>query len=486
MQIRTFDTNTSDWLLCVQRTSQHSSEIWVGALSSDLEPPLQARVTLQDAGGNSVAGRTIGAAQWERPFRARHAGFCKVVHFDGLQPGRHYRAIFYRQLDSQVYGEDCWQDVCSGEFTTLPASLPGPAETPFTIGFGSCYYPHGDGGAAAAAFRALYCAGEPRYRPDIAFLTGDQVYLDIGLDSVAFTSAAIHSRICRDYATHWKALGSIMRSGATWMLPDDHEFWNDYPFYDTELIPALLPLKIESVREARLAASLDGVRNIQRTRPVEILQIGRELSVCLADFRSGRTEHALMAEKDFSQILDWARGLQGPGVLVSAQPLISAVESERNLTSYPAQYHRLLEALGSSGHDLVVLTGDVHFGRIAWSWLPNRKGRLIELTSSPLSNLTRLNGVATAVASCEPAYFPQYSRNPVSYLRKRWFIGHAAGCLAGTYPCDRTLEHFMTAGFQRHEDGRLRLEVQGWLVRQTDARGLPAPAFATPFTALLR
>src|SRR5690606_12737473 len=101
--------------------------------------------------------------------------------------------------------------------------LPGGDAKPFTIGLGSCFYNHRDGGQVAGAYKALYERGPEAVRPDITLLAGDQVYLDIGFDSLSLLPREIRNRIADDYALHWQALGSLLGAGATWMLPDDHE-----------------------------------------------------------------------------------------------------------------------------------------------------------------------------------------------------------------------------------------------------------------------
>ncbi|MDA7916352.1 hypothetical protein N9B94_03870 [Verrucomicrobia bacterium] len=86
--------------------------------------------------------------------------------------------------------------------------------------------------------------------------------------------------------------------------------------------------------------------------------------------------------------------MASPGILVIPQPLIvEKNKTERNLLSFPKQYGRLIEALGHTGHDMVVLSGDVHFGRIATCSLGAKGGILTEIVSSPMSNLTYLNGI---------------------------------------------------------------------------------------------
>ena len=208
-------------------------------------------------------------------------------------------------------------------------------------------------------------AGAKPFAPDVTVLSGDQVYLDIGFDSLSLIEKEIRERIADDYALHWQALGSMLSRGGTWMLPDDHEYWNDYPFTDS-LLPTLLALKLPHVRKHWTKAAEDGVKHVQRSPVVESFTLGEDLSVCLADLRSYRSEQKFLPEAPFNTLLDWAGHRACPGVLVIPQPLIVQQNNvERNLRSYETQYARLLDALGSVSHDVVVLSGDVHFGRIA-------------------------------------------------------------------------------------------------------------------------
>ena len=272
------------------------------------------------------------------------------------------------------------------------------------------------------------------------------------------------------------------------MLPDDHEYWNDYPFHDG-LIPQLLALKLDSVRKAWAAASRDAVRNIQRSPVVETFTIGNDLSICLADLRSYRSKHRFLPDVDFQELITWAEDLSCPGVFVIPQPLIvDENKSERNLLSFKNQYTRLVQALGTSGHDVVVLSGDVHFGRIATCKLGPNGGRLIEIVSSPLSNLTYLNGVATSTPKHTPAEFPNkaidvdgWQAQPVNYASE-FDVSTRKGWIFSAYPKKRTREHFMTLSFQRRAVGDLRLTAQAWRVRKREGpKNLPEKDFASPY-----
>lgn len=477
------NTSTGKWSLVVLRVSQTTAKVWVGTLFHTLKKPEQARVELIHPDGTRIS-KDIFTDDWQRPFRYVRQRFYATVDFEGLEPDTHYEVEFSRRTESIHQQIQEWQGLRDGQFDTLPAALPAAGERPFTVALGSCFYAHRDGGQAAGSYRALYERGPESVRPHVTFLTGDQVYLDIGFDSLSFVRSEIRERVADDYAQHWQLLGSILSRGATWMLPDDHEYWNDYPFYDS-LIPTLLALKIGEVRETWTKASEDGVRRIQHSPRVETFAID-ELSFCIADLRSYRDDDRFLPEADFKKLTAWGEGLNGPGVLVIPQPLIVAPNPlERNLLSYRGQYKRLLEALGSTGHDIVVMSGDVHFGRIATTTLGPKGGKLVEVIASPLSNLTYLDGVATSTADLDPGPFPhssipipgwtpadvKCSESAAVSTRKGWWLS--------AYPRDRTTEHFMTAGFHRNGQGKVALKVDAWRVRERDDANLPKRDFAT-------
>ena len=370
-------TSTAQWSLAIHRVGRTSVEVWVGTLFPALKMPEWARVRLFE-GDRELRARLIRRRDWRRPFSGMDRRFCFVARFRGLTAGRDYRLEFERRVEANpdIGVSRHWQRLRSGRFRTLPSRLPLAGEGAFTIGLGSCFYNHRDGGRAAAAYKALYERGEQDVRPDVTVLTGDQVYLDIGFDSLSLIPREIRERIADDYALHWQALGSILSRGGTWMLPDDHEYWNDYPFVDS-LLPNLLALRVRGVRKIWKRAARDGVKQIQRSPVVESFTLGDDLTVCLADLRSHRSGDRFLPEPDFQKLLAWARDRSCPGVLAISQPLIVTESTERNLRSFPRQYAELLDALGAVAHDVVVLSGDVHFGRIASVPIGSHGARLI-------------------------------------------------------------------------------------------------------------
>lgn len=488
MNIIDFPTNTSKWSLVFHKVSQTSVQLWAGTLFGTLRKPKLARLILR-FNDTEINRQDITMEQWQRPFSRLSQRFYDTRLVSGLEAGKGYQVDFYQRLEGDEHqGLDQWQLLRSGTFSTLPAALPTDKSKAFTVALSSCFYEHRDSGQAARTFKALYERGAESVRPDIKFMVGDQVYLDIGLDSLSPLTNEVRQRVAEDYAKHWQALGSMLARGASWMLPDDHEFWNDYPFYDS-LLPTLFMLKINKIRNAWKGASMEGVINVQQSSKVDIFDIGDDLSFCVADLRSYRSKTQFIDNQGFAQMTRWAEGLTKPGVLVIPQVLLAEKNKlERNLLSFKKQYSQLITAMASSGHDLVVMSGDVHFGRIAQVKMGANGGRLIEVVSSPMSNLTGLNSLASDKAKTTPKQFPDpnaldipdFEPQTVQY-DKTFHVHTKKGFPLSAYWKERTREHFMTVSFHKNT-ASVGMSVQAWRIRQQDSDRLPVKDFKQAFT----
>ena len=497
------------------RVTTTSIRIWVGTLERDMQIPVKAQVRLCNGAGHKVDSKQILPDQWDYPFPAASKDrFYKSFTFEGLKPARKYRAYFERWRADL---ED-WEILRSASISTLPKQLPlhKPGIKPLTIALGSCYWPDQDGGRVGTAYRGLYeHPRNPHDSPDLTFLTGDQVYLDVGFDLRSWVPKEVRRRIAQDYARHWQGLSDVLTRGANYMLPDDHEWYNGYPDPDPNN-PYLWALQDPKVRKAWEQTARQGIENVQQCPVVEIMEFRndrrkdrrKDLSICFADLRSFRKPKlgGLMNPKDLNRVVAWANGLTTPGVLVSPQPLIVTENPhEANLLDYTPDYCLLLAALGSTGHDIVVLSGDVHYGRVVSVNLGTKGAKLYEVISSPLSNLTYLNAwFATSRNRLTPTQFPDPlafgDPQGASYLSgwpsqavnhypdktkdgSRYDIDPKTSWRQWVYPGTRTREHFMTIAFSRHGDGSgIQMTVKGWLVRDVDVdtqrkRILPQKAF---------
>ena len=499
------------------RVTTTSMRLWVGTLERDMHKPQKARVRLCDGSGREVRVRPIRPADWERPFpSASKDRFYKSFTFKGLRPGRLYRVYFERWRDDVK----AWEILRSASIRTLPERLPlhKSRAKPFTIALGSCYWPDQDGGRVGTAYRGLYDhPRNPHDSPDLTFLTGDQVYLDVGFDLRSGVPGEVRRRIAQDYARHWQGLSDVLTRGATYMLPDDHEWYNGFPDPDPKN-PYLWALQDAKVRKAWEQTARQGIENVQQCPVVEFMEFldvqprsnaepRNALSICLADLRSWREPKlgGLMEDEDLDRVIAWAKELETPGVLVSPQPLIVTTnEDEANLLDYTKDYCRLLAALGSTGHDIVVMSGDVHYGRVVSVKLGTQGATLHEVVSSPLSNLTYLDAwFAASRNRLTPKQFPDprafdhpqgkqhlsgWHPQTVNHYDKgtgnsMYDIEPKTSWRKWIYPATRTREHFMTIAFSRHGNGSgIRMTVKGWLVRDVDKdpqkkRILPRKAF---------
>jgi hypothetical protein len=162
--------------------------------------------------------------------------------------------------------------------------------------------------------------------------------------------------------------------------------------------------------------------------------------------------------------VQWIQNLSGPGVLVVGQPIfrdktgrLQGTFGDWNLPDYD-QYGQLAPLLAQSTHSIVILSGDVHYGRIAWC-SPTSAGELIEVISSPMSLVDKKAEGAWEKA---PSLFPPFAlpgvvRAQVHTLAKETFS-----------PID---SHFLTLEFAA-TGAQIRMVVRLWpLGRQGPSPG---------------
>ncbi|MDH5424991.1 MAG: hypothetical protein OEY29_08370 [Gammaproteobacteria bacterium] len=467
---------TSGYTLVIHEVTQSSVKLWLGALAPSLAKPHNWRLVIKKsdsakmrANEDGVIIQTLDRGNiWQRPFDKLNKRFYNIELVTDLEPDTYYIAEFHSRTNQQ------WKLLEKAFFTTLPNRLPGTTKKPFTVGIGSCFYTEHDGGSAGQAFEALY--KHEALRPDLKFLAGDQVYLDIGLGWYPLDAEDCQDRVADGYVDSWKYLRSILRRGGTWFLPDDHEFWNDYPYLEG-FNPYLLTLKLsDDFRERWKDATKQAVKIIQQVEPLRFFSIGDDLSFCIADLRSERSNQGFHSAQSQQQLLAWITNLQSPGVLVIPQPLISASggSEDKNLPDWE-QYNEIILAIQNGNHDIVVLTGDVHYGRVSQVVVGNSSNKLTEIITSPISNLSEMAGIATSTPKLPNRRFPFISingveKNKVTYLGKvttegKWWDIR--------YPVKRTHEHFMTVEFYKDKK-QTKMKVHAWHAREMiKSTGLP-------------
>ena len=155
-----------------------------------------------------------------------------------------------------------------------------------------------------------------------------------------------------------------------------------------------------------------------------------------------------------AEVAAWVSGLDGPGVMVVGQPLLQTTSSlvkgtfaDWNLPDYE-QYNSLVRIVAASRQSLVVLTGDVHFGRVARARLASGK-ELIEIISSPMA---LVDDKARGTWAEAPDRFPASSGS-----------GLARGDVATDARFKATDAHFLTLEFTRRGPGA-DLRLRYWPV----------------------
>lgn len=323
--------------------------------------------------------------------------------------------------------------------TTLPSKIPASTE-PFIVMLGSCFYlPNDSEGLVGETFMKIPDAE----KPEIKFLCGDQVYLDNPWQETTWNVALarspkenMRSFFFEKYLKTWtqvsrkpildenglpkeRAVGGfnlLLRNGANYFCSDDHEFWNNAPNFGGA--GAVLTF-FKGQRRWWFREASELFRIFQSLASWMTFDVP-PLSFCIADTRINRLTHNIIRddkaatfveEDDLEAIGEWIKNLNGPGVLVMGQILLSRKANFKKtfgnlhdaplftrfkesfsqyfdfgLPDFPDQYEKLCGYIKNSKHSIVVLSGDVHFGRISVCDLNADEGiQLVEIISSPLS-----------------------------------------------------------------------------------------------------
>lgn len=369
------------YLVIPNGVSSTSATIWLGGIN---EPLSQAQLSLVPVGNYAPFNSTPGL------WRSQNGQYTLDYRRDiltNLEPRKTYRV--------ELRGPD-GSPRADGEFTTLPNPLPTLDDKPFTVLLASCFCVDQDqAGKLGNAFSKLP-SGE---QPDVKIWCGDQVYLDAPWHHYTVhthTGAELEVRHFENYMNAWSQSGTAqgfhyaLRKGANYFSSDDHEFWNNAPNWTTLIRDSWS----EDGRERwwNIAKSL--FQAFQSPDSISRFTVG-SLSFFIADTRVNRDADRknFMSPEDMREFERWITDLKGPGVFSLGQPLFATRASgfgrltrrfsDWNLPDYD-QFPQLARIISSSKHSLVMLTGDVHYGRVARTTLGSGL-ELTEIISSPTS-----------------------------------------------------------------------------------------------------
>jgi hypothetical protein len=434
------------YLVVPHEASASAATVWIGAIDEPFDP---GHVRLVSAlGEHPLPG------QWQ------HWGAREGVHrldyqrvtITGLQP----RTLLPVQL--LVNGQP-QADAC---LTTLPDHLPTLDEKPFTVLLGSCFCQREDAEGAVGRTYAHLPAGA---RPEVKILCGDQVYLDDPWAHYLWHTheiTALEAEFLRNYRDTWTqepGFRQLLTDGANYFTPDDHEYWNNAPNAATVIRDSWSSTgRREWFNTARQLYQM-----FQTPGPITTFGVG-PLSFLIADTRSNRSPDLIdfMRQTDLQAVEQWIQHLPGPGILVLGQPVfrektghLQGTFADWNLPDYD-QYGQLARMLAQSPHSIAILSGDVHYGRIAWCTFSSGR-ELIEVISSPMSLVDKQ---AEGDWEEAPGLFPPFAlpavvRAQVHTLAKDTFS-----------PID---SHFLTLEFSA-TGAHVRLTVRFWPVRRQGSR----------------
>jgi hypothetical protein len=245
-------------------------------------------------------------------------------------------------------------------------------------------------------------------------------------------------------------------------LADDHEFWNNHP---NPPLNAWSWLRKDTFWKSWRSLALERHRAIQNNRRTTSITLARAddagkpgLSLFLADTSVDRQiTNDFMSKDSMTKLTSWLRSLPCPGVLALGQPLHTDKGDawSRKLPGFEQFSRDLLPALTSAPHDVVVLAGDSHFGRIATARV-SAKCRVIEVITSPLA---LVNHAAGGAASDGPTTIPaSIGGAAVTYDRKIPSYESEEGLVLSE-------EHGLTLSFAQGGASTVHLDIRAWFPR---------------------
>lgn len=431
------------YLVIPHGVTADTATVWVGALDEGLgrarlvvtPPPPLPPLPLPGRWAAQDGSHTLEYARY---------------NFAALDPRTEYRVELFAGGSPPV----------EARFTTLPRALPTLDDKAFTVMLGSCFYERKDeGGTLGNTFFNL----PEGKRPDIKLWCGDQVYLDAPW---YYHSTHTHTRAELErlhFDTYWRAwsqagtsagFNEALRRGANYFVADDHEFWNNAPNW-ASLYPGTWRQQGRDDWWAVARSLFDAFQSDFSSGSAVVEFAVPPLSFFIADTRVNRTPDLkrFMLDSDLERLRGWVANLRGPGVLSLGQPLFAEKAgfkgrfTDRNLPDY-GQYEEVARIVAGSSHSIVMMTGDVHYGRIAQCWL-GTGAELIEVISSPTSLVDEKAG---------RDWDPPPGNYPAFEIR-------GAGKAMINVVRDYTIvdDHFLTAEFA-DVGGRVRMVINAWPV----------------------
>ena len=450
--------------------------VWVGAFQTTQAPALSW--LLDEVPTNPTALRPMSSVRNANllpagvsPATVRRV-FTGVYEFTGLQPDTPYK------IKLKADGAE----LPLLETRTLPSSVPMQLDRSFNVLLVSCFHQAEDrGGLAGTIVSQLKATSKPHF----TLLAGDQVYLDLPtLKDFPDDEKWLAKKFEEDYSLNWSgplAYTQVLGVAPSISIPDDHEYWNNYPHPSPFIANSRTKAGQDRWREAAQAA----YEGFQLTYPEGLGQPAtldvKPLSFFFADTRTNKN-----IDRDFTmtvgarkQLSDWATRVVDQkmfGVFVSGQSLFS--KPATSLTGKVGDYElpnykdygaimKTLERIVDGGRPVICLTGDVHWGRVVTSKdIQSGRTAFAEVISSPASLVTtigadQLKEIGGAIGGLfgKKNPWPRHSdpASPPTFL--------ASDALKGRFPCTTVHgqrgNHVVLLQFRQHGGG-LELRIKYW------------------------
>jgi hypothetical protein len=220
--------------------------------------------------------------------------------------------------------------------------------------------------------------------PHLTIFMGDQVYLDLPtIANFEDDPVWLANKFERDYVRNWfsGAFSQGLGLAAMAFVPDDHEYWNNYPHASPFIQNSLSTGGKKHWREAARACYAGFQWGLADPLGTSLELNVKPLSFMLVDSRTERDEDLkqLLSPVAARRFADWAVEVArdpelSAAVVVTGQSLledpvasVKGAIADYALANYEGPYKALVTALATitdSGKPVLLLTGDVHWGRV--------------------------------------------------------------------------------------------------------------------------
>lgn len=335
-----------------------------------------------------------------------------TAHTDGASGKPHQLRVFYQGKASNI-----------AYSRTLPNS---PDELNMVLA--SCYY----------AGNTYLLAGAPMPKefmshdgiPHVKMLCGDQIYIDLSLGGMYPHSLG---NPWKSYEDQWYEPRFLawMAHGGNLCMADDHEFWNNFPSEKrASVISGLFSKPSQAIgREMEQAFLI--YQAVLNANPDDLLAkqplirdhlhcfefpglyapatFSKHFSMLVLDTRTRRSALDVNAANYqftdplwLSVITQQLAKRDGPTLLATPQSLLErGGGGESNLADYKDQFSLLWEAVWNCKHQVLLLTGDIHWSRAQTFKSATTKITHYEIVSSALSRIalgtSKLQGLNSTV-----------------------------------------------------------------------------------------